>query len=399
MDRVARERIVNVGIGKGFFALCHLALFLAAAGCHFGARGTAPPPPAPGEVASDQSADGHGWPSAEEGRDASRVSGSSAPVAVAEWIQPAIPLVEPGEDNAAGPPREPAPAGVTEDAREAADNAARSVTSHPAETTPGTTGPGDATASAPKPKAATSPHPIRPGVSKETRGTSPPRWARDPEELVYRVDFIGITMGYARFRYQGKVSIGGRTAYHLNVRAWTSGVLSFIYPINDTIEYYLDVETLAPIRQEYTQRQRGMPDVAIYDQETGTITYRYLQTGKIRKQVSTVPMVYDPVSVAYYFRWRDLGLEDRPRNVYGGRKVYQISARVLGNERIRTERGEVDTIAVQPLIRRDGKPDNKGDLKIWFSGDERRVPVRLYAKFRKIKDWTLVGELMPKAGG
>jgi len=213
------------------------------------------------------------------------------------------------------------------------------------------------------------------------------------------VDFIGITMGYARFRYQGKVSIGGRTAYHLNVRAWTSGVLSFIYPINDTIEYYLDAETLAPIRQEYTQRQRGMPDVAIYDQETGTITYRYLQTGKIRKQVSAVPMVYDPVSVAYYFRWRDLGLEDRPRNVYGGRKVYQISARVLGNERIRTERGEVDTIAVQPLIRRDGKPDNKGDLKIWFSGDERRVPVRLYAKFRKIKDWTLVGELMPKAGG
>jgi len=213
------------------------------------------------------------------------------------------------------------------------------------------------------------------------------------------VDFIGITMGYARFRYQGKVSIGGRTAYHLNVRAWTSGVLSFIYPINDTINYYLDAETLAPIRQEYTQRQKGMPDVAIYDQETGTITYRYLQTGKIRKQVSTVPMVYDPVSVAYYFRWRDLGLEDRPRNVYGGRKVYQIASRVLGTERIRTERGEMDTIAVQPLIRRDGKPENKGDLKIWFSGDERRVPVRLYAKFRKIKDWTLVGELMPKAGG
>ncbi|HLO10566.1 MAG TPA: hypothetical protein VK303_07795, partial [Desulfobacteria bacterium] len=30
-----------------------------------------------------------------------------------------------------------------------------------------------------------------------------PGWAKSPEELVYRVDFIGITMGYARFRYQG----------------------------------------------------------------------------------------------------------------------------------------------------------------------------------------------------
>ena len=77
------------------------------------------------------------------------------------------------------------------------------------------------------------------------------------EELAYRVDFLGITMGYARFRYNGKVSIAGKTAYHLNVRAWTSGVLSFVYPINETIDYYLDAETLAPIRQEFTQRGEG----------------------------------------------------------------------------------------------------------------------------------------------
>ena len=209
-------------------------------------------------------------------------------------------------------------------------------------------------------------------------------------------------MGYARFRYDGKVSIAGKTAYHLNVRAWTSGVLSYIYPINDTIDYYLDAETLAPIRQEFTHTEREKDDVALYDQETGRITYRYRQSGELRKEVDTIPSVYDPVSVAYYFRWRDLGVEDRPRNVYGGRKVYQISSRVLGYERIRTDHGEVDTIAVLPLIRRDGKPDDKGDLKIWFSNDERRVPVRLYAKFRKIKDWTLFGELMAptgKAGG
>jgi len=239
-------------------------------------------------------------------------------------------------------------------------------------------------------------------LSKGARDASSPEWAKSREELVYRVDFIGITMGYARFRYDGKVSIAGKTAYHLNVRAWTSGVLSFVYPINDTIDYYLDAESITPIRQEFTQRERKEDDVALYDQETGKITYRYRQSGKIRKEVTTIPSVYDPVSLAYYFRWRDLGVENRPRNMYGGRKVYQISSRILGNERIRTEHGEVDTIAVVPLIRRDGKPDDKGDFKIWFSNDERRVPVRLYAKFRKIKEWTLVGELMSstaKAGG
>jgi hypothetical protein len=396
---------MNGRVGKEGSALLLLALLLVQAGCHPGERGGTPPPPGREELAAAPYADGHGWPGAEEGRDASRVSGSSA--AVTEWLPPAV--ATDGAGEAAGAPKAVAPAASPlpeakggSDASPPPDNAARSVPSPSAGAAPGTAGPADATSSAHRQKPTAGPHLVPTSAPKDTRVASSPAWARSPEELVYRVDFLGITMGYARFRYDGKVSIAGKTAYHLNVRAWTSGVLSYIYPINDTIDYYLDAETLAPIRQEFTHPEREKDDVALYNQETGRITYRYRQSGALRKQVDTIPSVYDPVSVAYYFRWRDLGVEDRPRNVYGGRKVYQISSRVLGYERIRTEHGEVDTIAVLPLIRRDGKPDDKGDLKIWFSSDERRVPVRLYAKFRKIKDWTLVGELMPstaKAGG
>ena len=394
MDRVARD-IMNGRVGKGISAILLLALLLVQAGCHWGGRGETPPPPGPEVLADD----------------------NAAPAAVTEWLPPAVATDGAGEadgtapaDNtaigapetvtsAASPPPE---AKGGSDASAPQDHAARSESSPSAETLPGGTRPADATPSARRPKPAAAPHPDATPAPKATRGASPPEWAKRPEELVYRVDFIGITMGYARFRYQGKVSIAGKPAYHLNVRAWTSGVLSFIYPINETIDYYLDAESIAPIRQEFTQREKEKDDVALYNQETGRITYRYRQSGKIRKQVDTIPSVYDPVSVAYYFRWRDLGVENRPRNMYGGRKVYQISSRILGNERIRTEHGEVDTIAVVPVIRRDGKPDNKGDLKIWFSNDDRRVPVRLYAKFHKIKDWTLVGELIPpaaKAGG
>ncbi|MBE0603233.1 MAG: DUF3108 domain-containing protein, partial [Deltaproteobacteria bacterium] len=207
------------------------------------------------------------------------------------------------------------------------------------------------------------------------------------------------TMGYARFLYKGKVSIGGRTAYHVNVRAWTSGILSFIYPINETIEYYLDHETIAPIRIEYTGRKKKRDDVAFYDQEKGKIVYRYRDTGEIRKKVDVVPSIYDPVSATYYFRWRDMGREDKPKNVYGGRKVYQIATVFKGSERLRTGIGEVDTLVVEPVIRRDGKLENKGDLRMWVTNDEMRVPVRVYGKFRKIKEWTLVGERMPDRTG
>ncbi|MGA8754676.1 DUF3108 domain-containing protein, partial [Candidatus Deferrimicrobium sp.] len=362
MDRGAQDRIVRRG-GKGSSALLLLALLLVPAGCHRYERGV--PPPAPQGTVSEEragarSADGHGSPGAGEGRDASGVSGSSAPADVKEWLPPAVAMDGAGEpagtspavitapDNTAidthsadghgwpsaeggrdasrvsgpsAPPASPPPeANAGSDTSPPPVNAARSVSSPSAHRT----------------KSAAAPPPVPVSPPKDTHDASPPAWARSPEELVYRVDFIGITMGYARFRYHGKVLLAGKPAYHLIVRAWTSGVLSFIYPINDTIDYYLDAETLEPIRQEFSHPEKEKDDVALYDQETGRITYRYRQSGKIKKQVTTIPSVYDPVSVAYYFRWKDLGVENRPRNVYGGRKVYQISSRVLGYERIRT---------------------------------------------------------------
>jgi hypothetical protein len=356
-----------------------LALF-AGAGCSGPGKGAIPAPPP-------------GAGTAPPADDAAR--------AAAEPIPPAIPVVEePGsgrtsESPSIAPEPPPAPGVAAEDRENAGekekDDAAR-ATGAPVTVSP----PPEMTASAKKPKRVPPPEPAAPSRRETAPG---PGWAREKEVLVYRVDFIGITMGYARFRYQGKVSIGGRLAYHLSVRAWTSGVLSYIYPINETINYYLDLETLAPIRQEFTGREKQKDDVALYDQETGKIVYRYRHSGEIRKQVETVPGIYDPVSAAYYFRWRDVGGEEKARNVYAGRKVFQISARLLGAERLHTEHGEVDTLVIQPVIRRDGKVENKGDLKMWVSNDERHVPVRLYAKFRKIKDWTLVGELMSERGG
>lgn len=248
----------------------------------------------------------------------------------------------------------------------------------------------------------TGPHPAEtpaipvPGESLFPRNA--PAWARDREELVYRVDFLGLTMGYARFSVRGMVRIGDRQAYHLTVRAWTSDLLSVFYPMNDTIEYYLDVETLAPIRQEFTN-SRKEDDIAYYDQETGSIVYRFKKDGRIRKKVKAVPCVYDPVSLAYYFRTRELVREEPARPMYAGRKLWEVSAKPLGVETIRTDRGRFDTVTIEPVLRRNGNLEDKGNLRIWMTRDERHVPVRLYAKFRKVRTWTLVGELVPDREG
>lgn len=233
---------------------------------------------------------------------------------------------------------------------------------------------------------------------EETYSRDAPPWARTREELSYKVEFLGITMGYARFTSLGKVRLSGTEAYHLRVRAWTSGVLSLIYPIDDTIDYYLDVRTLVPLRQEYT-RGRKDDDVAIYDQKNGTIVYRYRKDGKIRKKVDVLPNVYDPVSAVYYFRTHELADGRKELSMYAGRKVWEVSAKAVGVEQITTDRGEFETIVVQPVLRRKGKLEDEKKMRMWMTTDDRHVPVRIYAKFKKIRTWTLVGELVPGQQG
>ena len=80
--------------------------------------------------------------------------------------------------------------------------------------------------------------------------------------------------------------------------------------------------------------------------------------------------------------------------MYAGRKLWEVSAKSLGYEKITTDKGEFDTIIIQPVLRQEGKLETKKEMRMWMTRDERHVPVRLYAKFKKIRTWTLVGELL-----
>ena len=232
-------------------------------------------------------------------------------------------------------------------------------------------------------------------LAAATAPSDEPAWASGKEELFYRMEFLGITMGYARFHCKGKVSWNGKETYHLSVRAWTSGLLSVFYPFDGTVEYFLDQKTLAPLRQEFSGKMKDADYVAIFEQEKGKIVYRNKKTGVVRNEVDTPLNVYDPVTAAYYYRGRALGSEEPPRQVYAGRKIWQISMKPLGREKIDTSLGPVEAVVMETVITREGQVENNAGLKMWISGDARHVPVRIHAKFRRIKMWTMEAELMP----
>lgn len=224
-----------------------------------------------------------------------------------------------------------------------------------------------------------------------------PIWAREGEELSYKVTFMGVTAGYARLISKGKVRIGERDAYHILIKAWTTGTLSVLFPISESFDYYLDTETLVPLRRDSVIRKVNRPEIVLFDQEKGVVTHWYGDTMEVRKKKQVGPPgFYDGVGATYFFRSRGFGDRSVSIRVFGGRKVYRVGTERAGEESIPYGNGKVDTFLVKPIYREEGGGGGKpmvGELLVWVSKDPRRVPVKLYASFTKGLEWKLVGEL------
>ena len=57
-------------------------------------------------------------------------------------------------------------------------------------------------------------------------------------------------------------------------------------------------------------------------------------------------------------------------------RIYHVPVKVLEKKKLKTILGEVATIRVEPEMFGEGRPlRGDGRLSIWFTDDERRVPV------------------------
>jgi Protein of unknown function (DUF3108) len=90
--------------------------------------------------------------------------------------------------------------------------------------------------------------------------------------------------------------------------------------------------------------------------------------------------VFDPLSLIYYIRTLDLSpgrVHEFP--IIADGKLYTVVATVQNRETITTPAGTFKTVVVEPKM--EGQAgvfkDEQNRLQIWYSDDERRLPVRV----------------------
>lgn len=201
---------------------------------------------------------------------------------------------------------------------------------------------------------------------------------RAGETLVYTVSWLKIEGGEMTLATSREASPDGVPVHRIRLSAVSNDYVSRFYPVDTRYESWVDARDFTPVRFEKRAREGrySSDEVEEFDLARRVGTWR---NAKDRRRVVTLPERFqDVISSFYFMRTVPLvpGTETRVDLCSRGR-LYRLVVAVLGREKVETELGTFDAIKVQPRMHEaEGSEDqNKGKLFLWFSDDERRLPV------------------------
>jgi hypothetical protein len=202
---------------------------------------------------------------------------------------------------------------------------------------------------------------------------------KEGEKLTFDLNYGFVTAGIAIMHVPKIKRISGRNAYHVTFEVNSVPSFDWIYKVRDRYETYIDVEGLFPWRFEQHIREGDYSRdfSAFFDQRKGK--------AKTSEGEYEIPKYVNDIVSAFYFArtfdFSELKVNDlvHLQNFYKD-KVYDLDVKFLGKETIEVPAGTFDCVIVEPLVQEGGLFKHEGNIIIWLSDDELKLPVKVRTK-------------------
>lgn len=202
---------------------------------------------------------------------------------------------------------------------------------------------------------------------------------KNGESLKYKISYklgsVWITAGYATFSVQ-QTSWSGKSAFHIVGQGSTTSNFDKIFKVRDKYESYISVYNLLPYQ---FIRNVSEGEFKTYN------NVRFNQQNKTARSTNgnftTTNCVHDVLSAIYLAR--NIEFEKmKPGskayiNLFLDDKLYKVYVKYLGKETIKTSRGMVRTLKIQPQLIAGTVFDESNAMILWVSDDKNQVPVRV----------------------
>jgi Protein of unknown function (DUF3108) len=194
------------------------------------------------------------------------------------------------------------------------------------------------------------------------------------EKLTYLISLLGVPVGSVELEAKNK-----NGEVRITLRTKTNSALSSIYPVDDLIEtrHIGGNFIITKIRQqEGTFRSDIGFTIFLRDK-------RVFWIDRIRNRISneTIPNsdVLDTLSSFYYLRNRPLQVgKTELLHIYDGDTYAPVPVEILGQEEVRLRNfKKVDTLLLRHVKQEGGIFRRTGDMMIWLTNDEDKVPVKM----------------------
>jgi uncharacterized protein DUF3108 len=201
------------------------------------------------------------------------------------------------------------------------------------------------------------------------------------ERLTYDISWLNILAGTAVMEVQADGTAGDSSRAKLVTTAQSRPAISKFFPVDNRVESEFDLRTQLPQHMVFHRREgKNKEDIEYtFHHAEGTVTA--IRQGTT--EILPIPAgTQDLISCLYYVR-NQLPLTPGASlmlNVHHDKKNRQVEVRVENIEMLEGAWGKVETAQVLVIMPFKGLFINKGNIRVWFTTDQRRIPVRMKAK-------------------
>ncbi len=205
------------------------------------------------------------------------------------------------------------------------------------------------------------------------------------EMLTYDVMWTVFRAGEVTATLRTK-SEGERDAYEVTATARSEGFVSLLFDVDNVFRATSSPQTLCSesIDKKVSEGRRHKDTHIVFDyaRKFALLDERDLnQPGASPKHAESdiPPCVEDVVTAFYYLRRQPMEVGhtiELPVN--DGSKTQRVVVEVQAREKVQTPMGTFDALRVEPKVF-SGLLKRKGRMLIWFSADERQLPLRIKA--------------------
>ena len=200
------------------------------------------------------------------------------------------------------------------------------------------------------------------------------------EKFIYKAKWRSIPAGEASIEILPFTTVNGIKTYHFVMKTKTNAKIDLFYRIRDREDSYVDVNmthTLLYLKKEISEHPRNIK--VTYDWQKMTATR--VNFGEISKPIAIAPGTFDPVALFFVIRMKNFKTGDVLEiPITDGKTNFVAKASIIRREKIAVGSKVYDTYVVIPDMERLEKAlkrKDKSKLKIWFTADEKKAPVKI----------------------